>query len=98
TRIPFVRAVLPEAKLVYLVRNPLSFINSTDGLWKQLPTWRSIRYRVMSAPLSQWPMNISDLARAVAGKYLFGNTYRPRGLRYPGMANDLKSTTIHEVM
>ncbi|MEX0884935.1 MAG: sulfotransferase [Phycisphaeraceae bacterium] len=98
-RIDFVRAIFPEAKFIYLVRNPLSFVNSTDRQWKRLPTRRNVWIRVAITPWSQWPAGIAALGRAIVQKLVRKKRFvQPRGVRYPGMVEDLRTMSPTQVM
>ena len=46
-RIPYVRAIFPEATFLYIVRNPLSFISSMEAMWrKPVTSGKGIRRRL----------------------------------------------------
>ena len=52
-RIPYVRAIFPEAHFLYLVRNPLSFVSSVELKWQQPATRKRIAKRLITTPVTQ---------------------------------------------
>ncbi|MHA2092512.1 MAG: sulfotransferase family protein [Candidatus Kariarchaeaceae archaeon] len=52
-RIPYVRAIFPEATFLFIVRNPFSFISSVEYKWQKSVTGRGILRRLKDTPLSQ---------------------------------------------
>lgn len=52
-RIPYVRAIFPEAHFLYIVRNPLSFVSSVELKWQQPATRKRIVKRLKSTPVTQ---------------------------------------------
>ncbi len=52
-RIPYVRAIFPEATYIYVVRSPFSFISSVEYKWQRTVTVRGIARRLKDTPLSQ---------------------------------------------
>src|SRR3990170_1906049 len=52
-RIPYVRAIFPEATYLYIVRNPFSFISSVEVKWQRPVTGSGIIRRLKSTPISQ---------------------------------------------
>ncbi len=98
-RIPYVRAVLPEAKYLYIVREPLANLSSSELKWR-LPIHRhKLWRRLKETPKSQ--------LHHYAARYLIDHT-RIRllkrrhvsvwGVRYPGIYEDLKTLTAEQVI
>jgi hypothetical protein len=52
-RIPYVRAIFPEAHFLYIVRDPLSFVSSVELKWQQPATRKRIVKRFKSTPVTQ---------------------------------------------
>jgi hypothetical protein len=91
-RIPYVRAIFPEAKFIFIVRNPFSFISSVEIKWQRPVTGGGIVRRLKDMPLSQlhhWVRRylIQQLnKRVLRRKYL-----AIWGPRYKGIQEDLKT-------
>lgn len=89
-RLPFVDAVLPEAKYVFLVRNPIDVVESAMRQWLATPNWR---YSVKKAISYPWLAAPGYAARQVAfaGRRVLGTSQAvpPWGPVYPGMNDDL---------
>ena len=64
-RIPYVRAIFPEARFLYIVRNPLSFVSSVELKWQNPAFSTRSAERVNSfsisivavSRVSPWPLN-----------------------------------------
>ena len=52
-KIPYVRAIFPEATYLFIVRDPFSFISSVEFKWQKPSTGKGIRRRLKYTPLSQ---------------------------------------------
>jgi hypothetical protein len=52
-RIPYVRAIFPEATFLFIVRNPFSFISSVEHKWQRPVTGQGVVRRLKDMPLSQ---------------------------------------------
>lgn len=84
-RLPFVRAVYPEAKIIVVIRDGRSVIRSTgEQLDKGVPTGRLVRRAMETAPW-EWPAyagrGLATLARKVTRKPLAFWGPRPKGWR-----------------
>ncbi|MCH7792499.1 MAG: sulfotransferase [Planctomycetes bacterium] len=82
-RLPFVRAVFPEARIVLLIRDGRSVLNSTDRILEAgVPTHRIVQ-RAMETPLSEWPAyvprTVSTLKRKIMRQKLSYWGPRPPG-------------------
>jgi hypothetical protein len=90
-RIPYVRAIFPEATFLFIVRNPFSFISSVEHKWQRPVTGQGVVRRLKDMPLSQlhhWVRRylIQQLnKRVLRRKYL--SIWGPR---YKGIQDDLK--------
>jgi len=90
-RIPYVRTIFPEAKFLFIVRNPFSFISSVEYKWQKTVTRRGILRRLKDTPISclhHWVRRYAIqqfYKRVLKRKYL-----RIWGPRYKGIHEDLK--------
>lgn len=89
-RIPYVHAIFPESRFVYMVREPLAYLNSSELKWRRsisfIQTWR----RLKETPKTQlhhyvWRY-VVDKCRAVLAKEYVSVW----GVRYPEIYEDLK--------
>ena len=91
-RIPYVRAIFPEAKYLYIMRNPFSFISSVELKWQRPVTGKGAFRRLRETPITQIHHYVAKFIsqqydkRVLKRKYL--STWGPR---YKGMAEDLKT-------
>jgi len=98
-RIPYVRAIFPEATLLFIVRNPFSFISSVEYKWQRPVTGRGIVRRLKDTPVSQlhhWLRRyiVQQLnKRVLRRKYL--SIWGPR---YKGIQDDLKTHDLLTVI
>jgi hypothetical protein len=95
-RVPFVRQVFPEARLIHIVRDGRDVIPSAFHRWRSTPTWS---YRLRKAAF----LPASALFRQGL-RYLFRSLQRtakgppPRwGPHYPGMEADLQRCSLERV-
>lgn len=94
-RIPYVRAIFPEARFLYIVRNPLSFISSVELKWQQPATRKRIVKRLKSTPVTQLHHYLKHFLnqhwnnRILRRKYL--SVWGPR---YKGIQEDLKAEDL----
>jgi hypothetical protein len=98
-RIPYVRAIFPEAVLLFIVRNPFSFISSVEYKWQRTVTGRGILRRIKDTPIGQlhhWARRYivqQYNKRILRRKYL-----AIWGPRYKGMHEDLKTHDLLTVI
>jgi len=98
-RIPYVRAIFPEAHFLYIVRNPLSFVSSVELKWQQPATRKRIVKRLKSTPVTQLHhylkrfLNQQWSNRILRRKYL--SIWGPR---YKGIQEDLKTEDLMVVI
>lgn len=98
-RIPYVRAIFPESKYVYMVREPLANLSSSEIKWRAPITLKHAMGRFWLTPKLQLPYYVGRLVR---------DTFRSRvlkrkhvsvwGVRYRGIYDDLKRLTPEEVI
>lgn len=90
-RIPYVREVFPDARFLYIVRNPLSFISSVELKWQKPAGSERILMRLRTTPVTQLHhyfrrfLNQQWNNRILRKKYL--SIWGPR---YEGIQDDLK--------
>lgn len=67
-RLPFVRAIYPDAKIVLVVRDGRSVIASTEDIQHQGVQTKLIFRRALQTPLPEWPAQAGRLASALHNK------------------------------
>jgi len=98
-RIPYVRAIFPEAKFLYIVRNPFSFISSVEFKWQKPVTGKGVIRRLKSTPTSQLHHYVGRFIVQQFHKRLFRHKYLPIwGPRYKGIQEDLKTHDLLTVI
>jgi hypothetical protein len=95
-RIPYVRAIFPEATFIYMVRSPFSFISSVELKWQRTVSVHGLWWRLQSTPMTQVPYYVAKYARQHYDKRILRRKYLSVwGPRYQGIAEDLKT---HDMM
>ncbi len=90
-RIPYVRAIFPEAVFVYVVRSPFSFISSVELKWQRTVSARGLLWRIQSTPTSQLHHYAAKYARQQIDKRVLKRKYLSVwGPRYKGIEDDLR--------
>lgn len=98
-RIPYVRAIFPEATFLFIVRNPFSFISSVEYKWQRPVTGRGIIRRLKDTPLSQLHYYAAHYAVQQYNKRILGRKYLSMwGPRYKGIQQDLKTYDLLTVI
>lgn len=98
-RIRYVREIFPDARFLYIVRNPLSFISSVELKWQRPAGSKRLLKRVKSTPITQIPfylkrfLNQQWYNRILRRKYL--SVWGPR---YKGIQKDLKDEDMLTVI
>lgn len=98
-RIPYVRAIFPDAHFLYIVRDPLSFVSSVELKWQKPATRKRIFARIAATPV--WHLHhyfkrfVSQQwnNRILKRKYL--SIWGPR---YQGIQQDLRATDLLTVV
>ncbi len=84
-RIPFIRAVYPDAKLVMIVRDGRSVLRSTDEILARGVPLSLIARRAATTPIAEWPAyagaTFGAISRKVTGRKLEYWGPRPPGWR-----------------
>lgn len=98
-RIPYVRAVFPEATFLYIVRHPLSFISSVELKWQRTVTGRGIVRRLKSTPVSQLHYWVGRYLKQQFEKRILRQRYLSIwGPRYRDIYEDLKTCDLLTVI
>ncbi len=100
-KIPYVRAIFPEATYLFMVRNPFSFISSVELKWQgNRPLSRQgIARRLASTPITQLHRYAGRFVGDKVSKYILRRKYLSLwGPRYRGMDQDLKTRDLLTVV
>ena len=98
-RIPYVRAVFPEATFLYVVRHPLSFMSSVEHKWQRTVTGRGIVRRLKSTPVSQLPYWLGRYLRQQFEKRVLKRKYLSIwGPKYRDIYKDLENHDLLTVI
>ena len=91
-RIPYVRAIFPEARFLFIVRNPFSFISSVEIKWQRPVTGSGIVRRLKDMPVGQLHHWVRRYLIQQFNKRLLKRKYLSIwGPRYKGIQEDLKT-------
>lgn len=98
-RIPYVRAIFPEAHFLYIVRNPLSFVSSVELKWQQPATRKRIAKRLKYTPLTQLHHYLKRFLNQQWNNRILRRKYLSIwGPRYKGIQEDLKTEDLMVVI
>ena len=98
-RIPYVRAIFPEAHFLYIVRNPLSFVSSVELKWQQPATRKRISKRLKSTPVTQLHHYLKRFLNQQWNNRILRRKYLSIwGPRYKGIQEDLKTEDLMVVI
>ena len=98
-RIPYVRAIFPEAHFLYIVRNPLSFVSSVELKWQRPAGSKRIVRRVKSTPVTQLHHYLTRFINQQWNNRILRRKYLSIwGPRYKGIQEDLKSEDLMTVI
>jgi len=98
-RIPYIRAIFPEAHFLYIVRNPLSFVSSVELKWPQPATRKRLVKRLKTTPINQLPYYLKRfLSQQWNNKILRRKYLSIWGPRYKGIQEDLKTQDLMTVI
>jgi hypothetical protein len=98
-RIPYVRAIFPEATFMFIVRNPFSFISSVENKWQRPVTGKGVVRRLKDMPLTQ----LHHWVRRYIMQQIYKRILRRKylsiwGPRYRGIQDDLKTQDLLTVI
>jgi hypothetical protein len=98
-KIPYVRAILPEATFLFIVRDPFSFISSVEFKWQRAVTHKGIRRRLMYTPVTQLHHYAGRMIRDQFNKRVLRRKYLSLwGPRYKGIQEDLQTHDLLTVI
>jgi hypothetical protein len=98
-RIPYVRAIFPEARFIYIVRNPLSFVSSVEIKWQRPAGMKRIKARMKQTPWTQWHRYLGRLLRQQWDSRVLKRKYLPIwGPRYLGIQQDVEQVDLLTVI
>jgi hypothetical protein len=98
-KIPYVRAIFPEATCLFMVRNPFSFISSVEMKWQRPVSSKGIGRRLQSTPVTQLHHYAGRLIMQQLDKRVLRRKYMSLwGPRYKGMERDLKTHDLLTVI
>lgn len=94
-RIPYVRAIFPEAHFLHIVRNPLSFISSVELKWQQPATRKRILKRLKFTSIAQLHHYLKRFLSQLWNNRILRRKYLSIwGPRYKGVQEDLKTEDL----
>ncbi|GMQ80541.1 MAG: hypothetical protein BMS9Abin04_547 [Planctomycetia bacterium] len=100
-RIPFIHAVLPEAKFLRIVRDGRDVVSSAFTYWTKKPKpnlKRSIRKQLLRTRVVEWPLYLPRLLDYVKVQIGVKKRLNYWGVVYPGMQQDLATMELIEVV
>jgi hypothetical protein len=98
-RIPYVRAIFPEAHFLYVVRNPLSFVSSVEIKWQRPAGHKRIMKRLRTTPPSQVHHYLTRFLTQQWHTKVLRRKYLPIwGPRYRGIQQDVKNEDLLTVI
>ena len=98
-RIPYIRAIFPEAHFLYIVRNPLSFVSSVELKWQQPATRKRLVKRLKTTPLTQLQHYLKRFLSQQWNNRILRRKYLSIwGPRYKGIQEDLKTQDLITVI
>lgn len=98
-KIPYVRAIFPEATFLFIVRNPFSFISSVELKWQRPVSSVGIRRRLKYTPVTQLHHYAGRFIKQRIDKRILRRKYLSLwGPRYKGLGQDLETQDILTVI
>ena len=98
-RIPYIRAIFPEAHFLYIVRNPLSFVSSVELKWQQPATRKRLVKRLKTTPITQLQHYLKRFLSQQWNNRILRRKYLSIwGPRYKGIQEDLKTQDLITVI
>lgn len=98
-RVPFIRAVFPEAKLIHIVRDGRDNVSSCLERWSMPINRTRLIRRLKETPVWEWPKYLPRFFHDRIGRYFGASpTVKSWGVVYPGMYDDLKDRELIEVI
>ncbi len=98
-RIPYVDAIFPEAKYVYMVREPLANLSSSEIRWRTPIHMQHTLERLRETPKLQLHFYLGRfLYDNISVRILKRKHVSVWGVRYPGVYDDLNTLTTEQVI
>lgn len=98
-RVPYVRAIFPEATFLHMTRNPFSVISSMESKWQRTKTLRGIRRSISDTPTTQLPYYLRQFLQDMVRKKILRRKYVSiYGPRYKGIEEDLRTMSRMRVV
>lgn len=98
-KVSYVRAIFPDARFIYIVRNPLSYVSSAELKWQRPAGNRRIMKRLKSTPVTQLYHYLPKLIGQFWNNKILRRKYvSVWGPRYNGIGVDLKSEELPTVI
>ena len=98
-RLPYVHAIFPESKLIYIIRDPLAQVSSSEFRWRNAINPRHARRRLLETPKTQLHHYIGRaLWDHFRKKILRRKHVSVWGVRYRGIYADLKTMPREHIM
>lgn len=98
-RIPYVRAIFPESKFAYIIRDPLANLSSSELKWQSAIAGRRLRSQLLNTPKSQLPYYawrmFSDHFRTKVLRQRYVSIW---GVRYPGIYENRKRLSVEQII
>ena len=98
-RATYVHEIFPESKLIFVIREPLAQLSSSEFRWHNALNRRWMMHRFMETPKTQLHHSLSRLlVDQFRKKVLRKKRVSIWGVRYPGIYDDKKSLTIEQLI
>ena len=98
-RIPYVHRIFPEAKFVYILREPLANLSSSELKWRKPITRVHLLERFRETPKTQLHYYGWRLARdTFCSRVLKRKHVSVWGVRYPGIYDDIRTMSVEQVI
>ncbi|MHC4992138.1 MAG: sulfotransferase family protein [Planctomycetota bacterium] len=104
-RVPFVRAILPEAKIVHICRDGRATLRSQIEQYDTFKGYevgsargrRHLQERLLQTPWWEWPAYLPRAVSGVTRTYVLRDSIKWFGLRYPGWKRDQATMTTAQL-
>ena len=98
-RLPYVHAIFPECKLIYIIRDPLAQISSSEFRWRNAINPQHAKRRLLETPKTQ----LHHYAWRAFWDHFRTKVLRKKhvsvwGVRYPGIYADLRTMPREHIM
>ncbi len=98
-RARYVHAIFPESKLLYIIRDPLANLSSSEFWWRKRVGWTQILNRLNEVPKTQIHHYAGRfMSDKVVRTFLPDRKMSVWGVRYPGIYDDIGRLSTEEVI